>query len=515
MASKKTTTILLHVRGVKTADCDIKTSKRIDKTMKKTLFYVAVVLLIASFTVPFAASAFTAQVFDNPDYSSGQDGFVYKEKQTKVKGVSQSLFYGEYNATASDAKYEWVIHSVRNGSVTTKSTVTEIAENYTQTSGRKVIFATNGDYFDLNSGSNMESYVNNGIVVSKGSFATKHCIGFDNKGKVVVGRMTDVAAKLLVETADGQQHLFDINKYNSAPDDNEIAVYTDPGTYNADGSGKYVVGTTSTNLRQLPVWGTSRRLTQGQVTDDKSFTVKSNQFVVAVKGQNAQFFFDNVTYGVNISLVEIPQGNYSGCTWVLGGYDILVNDGVINTNCHTDNMGNVAAPRTFVGVKVDGTMFVCMLDGRQAGYALGITVNEEAQLASVLGARFALELDVGGSTTSVVLEGDKLTLTFDDLVLDVGTLSPRVSALSCVPLVLQNFPKVYLDSSGAEILGDVDTLRADFSLTLSGETLACSLWLDASGAPVYAEIAENDKIIAAAEFTNFIFGDILSPDAAQ
>ena len=50
---------------------------------------------------------------------------------------------------------------------------------------------------------------------------------------------------------------------------------------------------------------------------------------------------------------------------------------------------------------------------------------------------------------------------------------------------------------------------------LSGETLACSLWLDASGAPVYAEIAENDKIIAAAEFTNFIFGDILSPDAAQ
>ena len=89
-----------------------------------------------------------------------------------------------------------------------------------------------------------------------------------------------------------------------------------------------------------------------------------------------------------------------------------------------------------------------------------------------------------------VLEGDKLTLTFDDLVLDVGTLSPRVSALSCVPLVLQNFPKVYLDSLGAETLGDVDTLRADFSLTLSGETLACSLWLNASGAPVYAEIAE-------------------------
>ena len=40
-----------------------------------------------------------------------------------------------------------------------------------------------------------------------------------------------------------------------------------------------------------------------------------------------------------------------------------------------------------------------------------------------------------------VLEGDKLTLTFDDLVLDVGTLSPRVSALSCVPLVHAKLPE--------------------------------------------------------------------------
>ena len=98
-----------------------------------------------------------------------------------------------------------------------------------------------------------------------------------------------------------------------------------------------------------------------------------------------------------------------------------------------------------------------------------------------------------------VLEGDKLTLTFDDLVLDVGTLSPRVSALSCVPLVLQNFPKVYLDSSGAETLGDVDTLRADFSLTLSGETLACGTGACAAVVAAvlngYCPMGENVKVI--------------------
>ena len=160
---------------------------------------------------------------------------------------------------------------------------------------------------------------------------------------------------------------------------------------------------------------------------------------------------------------------------------------------------NLASYETDVRVSVpreDETLVYAL---STQGDAVRATVSEPEELMGV----------------GAVLEGDKLTLTFDDLVLDVGTLSPRVSALSCVPLVLQNFPKVYLDSSGAETIGDVDALRADFSLTLSGETFACSLWLDASGAPVYAEIAENDKIIAAAEFTNFIFGDILSPDAAQ
>ena len=120
---------------------------------------------------------------------------------------------------------------------------------------------------------------------------------------------------------------------------------------------------------------------------------------------------------------------------------------------------NLASYETDVRVSVprgDETLVYALHLSAQ-GDAVRATVSEPEELTGV----------------GAVLEGDKLTLTFDDLVLDVGTLSPRVSALSCVPLVLQNFPKVYLDSSGAETIGDVDALRADFSLTLSGETLAC------------------------------------------
>ena len=115
---------------------------------------------------------------------------------------------------------------------------------------------------------------------------------------------------------------------------------------------------------------------------------------------------------------------------------------------------------------------------------------------------------------AATLAGDGLTLEYDGMALDAGTLSPRVSALNCVPLVLDGFSRAYLDSVGSETLDGKDTLRADFSMTLGDETLGGTVWFTDGGAPVYLEASEDGKIIAAAEFTNFVFGDIL-PSSTQ
>ena len=115
---------------------------------------------------------------------------------------------------------------------------------------------------------------------------------------------------------------------------------------------------------------------------------------------------------------------------------------------------------------------------------------------------------------AATLTGDALTLEYDGMALDAGTLSPRVSALNCVPLVLDGFSCAYLDSVGSETLDGKDTLRADFSMTLGDETLGGTVWFTDGGAPVYLEASEDGKIIAAAEFTNFVFGDIL-PSSTQ
>ena len=115
---------------------------------------------------------------------------------------------------------------------------------------------------------------------------------------------------------------------------------------------------------------------------------------------------------------------------------------------------------------------------------------------------------------AATLTGDALTLEYDGMALDAGTLSPLVSALNCVPLVLDGFSRAYLDSVGSETLDGKDTLRADFSMTLGDETLGGTVWFTDVGAPVYLEASEDGKIIAAAEFTNFVFGDIL-PSSTQ
>ena len=375
--------------------------------MKKIIPSLAVLAaLLLLLTLPIAA--FSTGVLDDPGYTLDKDGFHYVEKETKNNNLNQKIFYGEYNTTAEDAKYEWVIHSIREGSTTTLTNVLDIARDYEAKTGRKVMLATNGDYFYA-TGSNVDSYVNNGIVISKGNMANKNCIGFDNNGKVVVGRMTEVAPRLVIYDSEGRPQQFEIDKYNAQPAAGEIAIYNAPGSYTVTNAGVMIVKTSASNLNQYPVWGTDYNMTAPGVQESKTFKLNSGQFAVVYTEADSEVFAKHV-FGEPVDLVEIPAGQYEGCTWVVGGYDVIVNDYKVNTSCHTDNSGNANAPRTFIGFKEDGTGFLCVVDGRQPGYSSGITVNQEAELASVLGAKYALELDGGGSSTVILRINDELTL---------------------------------------------------------------------------------------------------------
>ena len=59
-------------------------------------------------------------------------------------------------------------------------------------------------------------------------------------------------------------------------------------------------------------------------------------------------------------------------------------------------------PRTLAGVRADGTTLLVTVDGRRPGWSVGMTLPEAARLMRSLGARDALNLDGGGSSTMTV-----------------------------------------------------------------------------------------------------------------
>jgi len=89
----------------------------------------------------------------------------------------------------------------------------------------------------------------------------------------------------------------------------------------------------------------------------------------------------------------------------LGGRPLLVQDSAIVAGLDTAGGSGFAAgrhPRTAVGVARDGRrLLLVVVDGRQKPYSDGMTLRELAEVMRGLGARDAINLDGGGSTTLV------------------------------------------------------------------------------------------------------------------
>jgi hypothetical protein len=92
---------------------------------------------------------------------------------------------------------------------------------------------------------------------------------------------------------------------------------------------------------------------------------------------------------------------WPGVTETIGGNPTLVRDGEIFIGRGETSFFN-RHPRTGVGYTADGKVLFVTVDGRQAGYSVGMTPLRFAKLFRSLGATYALNLDGGGSTTMVV-----------------------------------------------------------------------------------------------------------------
>jgi hypothetical protein len=92
----------------------------------------------------------------------------------------------------------------------------------------------------------------------------------------------------------------------------------------------------------------------------------------------------------------------------VGGRPALVRDSAILARVDTEGGPGFATgrhPRTAVGIARQGQrLILAVVDGRQKPYSDGMTLRELATLMLALGARDAINLDGGGSTTMVIAD---------------------------------------------------------------------------------------------------------------
>lgn len=85
-------------------------------------------------------------------------------------------------------------------------------------------------------------------------------------------------------------------------------------------------------------------------------------------------------------------------------------------------------PRSAVGLSADGnTLILLAIDGRQAGYSRGVNLRELATIFLDLGARSALNLDGGGSTSLVLKAPGSDTYAIANRPSDLAPMSVRLS----------------------------------------------------------------------------------------
>ena len=158
---------------------------------------------------------------------------------------------------------------------------------------------------------------------------------------------------------------------------------------------------------------------EGSITALRRRAIPDDGFVLAATGAAARYLRRTAEIGTDVEQdleLDGPDGPLGGgaLAGIVGGGPRLVRRGRIRVRAAAEGFSPLSAPwfygsfvaarnpRTLAGVQADGTLLLVTVDGRRAGWSAGVTLPEAARVMRALGARDALNLDGGGSTSMTV-----------------------------------------------------------------------------------------------------------------
>jgi phosphodiester glycosidase len=264
----------------------------------------------------------------------------------------------------------------------------------------------NGDFFAWSDGRP------SGILLRDGVLASAPSSKRSSAGITLDGTL-DVRRVALFGTWRGLGQRRALNTFNASPGPNGIALFTHdwgPSTPKVPGALSVVL---SPFDRALP--NADLMAIVSDFTQNESVPIAPGTAVLVARGTTAQKLLAEAPLGTTVTLRLILQPGWETVGDAIGGGPVLVKEGVpvfrANEAFTTAQLAP-RHPRTAVGQLADGRIVMVVVDGRQAGYSVGMTTFEMAQTMIRFGAMRAMQLDGGGSST-IAFDGTVLNRPSD------------------------------------------------------------------------------------------------------
>lgn len=262
----------------------------------------------------------------------------------------------------------------------------------------KAIAGVNGGFFNIHTARNLQGDPV-GISVVGGKLLSEAVPGRSAvifKGRTA--RITELRTSLRISSSTGAR--VEAHGINRAAKANELVVYTEEfgQKTQADGGLEAVVDTSGVILRVRDAGG----------------VVPRGTWVLHGSGLAAEWMAAHVIEGGKLAftprVIDLRKGRtvtLTPQTHIMGGVVGLVRNGKIAITAKADGHDSVNMilrrhPRTLLGITRGGGLVLATVDGRKPGITVGASMIEAARLMRWLGARNAINLDGGGSSTMVV-----------------------------------------------------------------------------------------------------------------
>jgi hypothetical protein len=262
-------------------------------------------------------------------------------------------------------------------------------------STREVFGGVNADFFTLNGFQGMPTgaLVSNGrVVVGPGS---QPVVSIDGTGTVTLGTLRSASTVRIKGTEES------IANWNR-PGTNGLAVYDASWGAKLD---------TATGAIEVVLDGKSTATVVRVDTVPAGSEVPANGYVL-IAGRNAPARQRSELLGlepgdhVDVHLDLAPFHPVEA----VGGRPMLVRDSAVVPEVETEGQASFRArnPRTALGLANKGRrLLLVVIDGREFVHSDGTTLRETAEIMLALGARDAINLDGGGSSTLVYPDSTK------------------------------------------------------------------------------------------------------------